>query len=82
MKYSPYRIRFLFAEFSSAEEANHAMAVMQGLALDKDHKLVINKFTDIEKFASMDDAYVEPQMEEFKSRVYLSIITIFPRHLI
>ena len=42
---------------------------MQGLALDKEHKLIVNKFTDIEKYANMDETYTEPEIEEFKPRV-------------
>ncbi|KDQ19939.1 hypothetical protein BOTBODRAFT_152536 [Botryobasidium botryosum FD-172 SS1] len=62
---------YLFVEFESADEANYAMDAMQGVALDKEHKLVVNKFTDIEKFANMDETYVEPELEEFKPREHL-----------
>lgn len=35
---------------------------MHGTHFDKSHALFANRFTDIEKFASMDGTYVEPEV--------------------
>ncbi|KAH9976378.1 translation initiation factor eIF-3b [Lactifluus volemus] len=35
------------------------------------HTFFINRFTDIEKFANLDEMYVEPQREEFKPKEHL-----------
>lgn len=48
------------------------MNIVQGSHLDKDHPLVINRFTDIEKFANMDEHYVEPVIEKYKPKVCIT----------
>lgn len=65
---------YAFAEFNTAEEANVAMGAMQGFHFDKEHTLILNRFTDIEKFANMDEEYAEPEPEEYKSRVRIGSI--------
>lgn len=61
----------MFAEFSTADEANIAIAAVHGTHFDKSHALFANRFTDIEKFASMDEAYVEPEVEPYVPKVGL-----------
>ena len=65
---------YVFAEFPTADEANIAIATIHGTHFDKSHSLFANRFTDIEKFASMDETYVEPEVEPYvpKVRVLLS----------
>ena len=45
---------------------------MNGHPFDVTHTFFINRFTDIEKFADMDEAYVEPEREEYHAKVCLS----------
>jgi hypothetical protein len=45
---------------------------MNGHPLDTKHTFFINRFTDIEKFADMDETYVEPQREEYHAKVCLA----------
>ena len=56
-------------EFSNADDANLAIRMMDGYPFDKRHKFAVNKFTDIEKLANLDEKYEEPAEEEYKDRV-------------
>lgn len=62
-------LRYVFAEFSSVDEANIAIASLNGTHFDKSHALFANRFTDIEKFANMDEGYVEPEIEPYEAKV-------------
>lgn len=42
---------------------------MHGFQFDAKHQFLINRFTDIEKYANMDETYVEPEIEEYKPKV-------------
>jgi len=64
-------------EFKTADEALFALAAMQGFQFDAKHTFVINRFSDIEQYANMDPVYVEPQPEEYKPKVRISIL-LFP----
>jgi translation initiation factor 3 subunit B len=44
---------------------------MNGHQFDVTHTFFINRFTDIEKFADMDETYVEPEQEEYHAKVCL-----------
>jgi hypothetical protein len=61
----------VFAEFSSVDEANIAITAVHGTHFDKSHALFANRFTDIEKFASMDEPYTEPEVEPYVAKVCL-----------
>jgi translation initiation factor 3 subunit B len=61
--------RFIFIDFRSADDANVALAALHNHPFDAKHTFKLNKFTDVEKFANMDETYVEPETEEFVSRV-------------
>jgi translation initiation factor 3 subunit B len=45
------------------------MIGLQGFPFDKKHSLLINKFTDIERYANLQDTYVEPEIEPFAVQV-------------
>jgi hypothetical protein len=45
------------------------MIALQGFPFDKQHSLLLNRFTDIEKFANLEETYVEPEIEPFKPKV-------------
>lgn len=68
---------YVFAEFSTVDEANIAIAAVHGTHFDKSHALFANRFTDIERFANLDEAYVEPEIEEYAPKVRLSHIGVY-----
>ncbi len=70
VKSSPHR--YVFIEFRNADTATHALNEMNGHPFDTTHIFSVNRFTDIEKFADMDETYVEPQQEEYVPKVRLS----------
>jgi len=53
--------------------ATHALNEMNGHPFDAKHTFFVNRFTDIEKFANMDETYVEPEREEYHAKVRLSL---------
>jgi len=67
---SPHR--YAFVEFRNADAATHALNEMNGHPFDTKHTFFVNRFTDIEKFADLDETYVEPQREEYHPKVCLS----------
>ena len=72
---SPHR--YAFIEFRNADMATHALNEMNGHPFDAKHTFFVNRFTDIEKFADMDETYVEPQREEHHVKVRLSFSLVF-----
>jgi translation initiation factor 3 subunit B len=44
---------------------------MNGHPFDAKHTFLVNRFTDIEKFADLDETYVEPAREEYHSKEHL-----------
>lgn len=46
-----------------------ALATMHNHPFDAKHQFKVNKFTDIEKYADLDETYVEPETEEYTPRV-------------
>ncbi len=42
---------------------------MHNHPFDAKHTFKVNKFTDIEKYAEMDETYAEPETEEYVPRV-------------
>lgn len=44
---------------------------MDGFPFDARHTFKINHFTDIERYAELDETYVEPKAEEYQPRVCL-----------
>lgn len=61
--------RFIFLDLRSADDANLALAALHNHPFDAKHTFKLDKFTDVEKFANIDETYVEPEAEEFVSRV-------------
>lgn len=62
-------LRFVFVEFRSADDANLALSALHGHPFDVKHTFKVNRFTDIERFANLDETYVEPELEEYAPRV-------------
>lgn len=42
---------------------------MNGHPFDAKHTFRINRFTDVERYASIDETYVEPAVEEYRPKV-------------
>jgi translation initiation factor 3 subunit B len=59
----------MFVEFRNADDAMFALQAMNNFPFDTKHTFKINKFTDIESFADMDETYEEPEPEEYQPRV-------------
>ena len=60
---------FVFIEFKNAHDAAFAQSAMDGHPFDSKHTFRVNRFTDIERYADMDETYVEPEPEEYKPKV-------------
>lgn len=63
--------RFLFVEFETPEQATNAIKQLDGFRMDKTHTLAVNRLTDIEKYANVDDEYVEPEFDDYSDREHL-----------
>ena len=68
--------RYVFIEFRNADTATHALNEMNGHPFDATHTFFVNRFTDIEKFADMDETYVEPERDEYQAKVRLSFCLV------
>ena len=42
---------------------------MHGHPFDSKHTFLVNRFTDIEQYANMEETYIEPKIEEFHPKV-------------
>lgn len=60
---------YIFVDAGSADAATFAINAMHGHPFDSKHTFLINRFTDIEQYAEMDETYVEPKIEEFHPKV-------------
>ncbi|KAK1232716.1 Translation initiation factor 3 subunit b, partial [Marasmius sp. AFHP31] len=56
---------YLFVDFRNADEANIALTAMHDHPFDSRHTFKVNRFTDVEKYAQIDETYIEPEDEEF-----------------
>jgi len=62
-------VRYVFIEYDTPEQAAAAIKTKDGHLLDKSHKLRVNRFTDVEKYANAPDVYVEPEIEPYVEKV-------------
>ncbi|KAH9018805.1 translation initiation factor eIF-3b [Lactarius deliciosus] len=62
---------YAFIEFRNADAATNALNELNGHPSDAKHTFLVNRFTDIEKFADLDETYVEPQREEYLTKEHL-----------
>ncbi|KAI1796036.1 translation initiation factor eIF-3b [Ganoderma leucocontextum] len=62
---------FIFMEFKNGDDASRALATMNGHPFDAKHTFLINRFTDFERYLNLDETYVEPPPEEYKSKEHL-----------
>ncbi|KAI0253691.1 translation initiation factor eIF-3b [Lactifluus subvellereus] len=56
---------YVFIEFRNADAAAYALNEMNGHPFDRSNTFLVNRFTDIDKYANLDETYVEPQREEY-----------------
>jgi translation initiation factor 3 subunit B len=68
--------RYIFIEFNTPKEAEHAKTAMDKHPFDARHRFQINLLSDIETFKDMDETYVEPPPEEFELRVGFSSLLL------
>jgi translation initiation factor 3 subunit B len=61
--------RYAFIEFRNADAAAYALNELNGHPFDTKHTFLVNRFTDIETFADLDETYVEPPREEYRTKV-------------
>jgi translation initiation factor 3 subunit B len=59
---------FCFIRFNNMEEANNAMKVTQGFAIDKKHSFKVSLYSDLDKFAKLPEEYKEPPAPEYNAR--------------
>ncbi|KAJ3879082.1 eukaryotic translation initiation factor eIF2A-domain-containing protein [Lentinula edodes] len=62
---------YLFMDFRNAHDANNALLAMNNHPFDAKHIFKLNRFDEIEKYANMDETYVEPEQEEYMPREHL-----------
>ena len=60
---------YIFVDFRNVEDANSALALLNNHPFDAKHTFRLNRFTDIETFANLDEAYVAPEEEEYVPKV-------------
>ena len=59
------------------DEVNICLLTVHGSHFDKSHQLLVNCFTDIEKFTTLDETYVKPTVEEYKPKVIVCSFVSF-----
>lgn len=62
---------YIIMELANSEEATQAIRAMNGYAFDKRHRFVLNRLTDVERLANMDETYEDPEEEPFHQRGHL-----------
>ncbi|PCH40766.1 translation initiation factor eIF-3b [Wolfiporia cocos MD-104 SS10] len=61
----------IFVELKNANDAVFALNAMHGHPFDAKHTFMVNRFTDIERYANLDETYVAPEPEEYKPKEHL-----------
>ncbi|KAG8862723.1 Translation initiation factor 3 subunit b [Tulasnella sp. 330] len=62
---------YLFMEFKTNTEATYVASAMNGVQFDAKHTFLVNRFTDIEKFATLAEKYTEPEIPQYKPQEHL-----------
>ena len=65
----------MFIEYDTPEQAAMAIKTKDGHALDRTHKLRVNRFTDVEKYANASDTYVEPEIDPYVQKVRFTALS-------
>jgi len=56
---------YIFLEFSSPENAENAVSVMNNYKLDKQHTFLVNLFSDFQKYENISEEWEEPKPQEY-----------------
>ena len=59
----------MFVEFKNVDDANLALATIHNHPFDVKHTFKVNRFTDIDRYSSMDETYMEPELGEYTPKV-------------
>jgi len=59
---------YIFLEFSSPENAEKAVSVMNNYKLDKQHTFLVNLFSDFDKYESISEEWEEPKPQEYSDQ--------------
>jgi translation initiation factor 3 subunit B len=59
---------FCFIKFNTVDEAQHAVKVTQGFAIDKKHSFKVSMYTDLDKYAKIPDEYEQPKAPQHNPR--------------
>ncbi|THH31902.1 hypothetical protein EUX98_g2282 [Antrodiella citrinella] len=62
---------YLFVDFKTADDAVYGIAALQEYQFDSKHRFYLNRFTDIERYASLDETYHEPEPEPYTTKEHL-----------
>jgi translation initiation factor 3 subunit B len=62
---------FCFVTFKDSATADLAIKAAQNYQLDKNHTLLLNRFTDIQKYIDLND-YSDPHIQEYSQKEYLN----------
>ncbi len=62
-------------EFRGVDDANLALSTIHNHPFDARHTFKVNQFTDIDRYASVDETYNDPEVEEYIPRVSLFILS-------
>lgn len=59
---------FCFIKFNSAEDAENAIKLTQGFALDKNHSFKVSAYADLDKFAKISESDAPPSLADFHAK--------------
>jgi len=62
---------YIFVDLGNPDAAAFAVSALNDYPFDSRHTFSVNRFTDIEKYASLDETYVEPEIEEYQPKEHL-----------
>ncbi|EDK46846.1 Translation initiation factor 3 subunit b [Lodderomyces elongisporus] len=62
---------FLFIQYKNVADADTAIKKLNGKKLDAQHRLLVNRLSDIEKYGSVSGEFKEPEIEPFQSHGFL-----------
>lgn len=62
---------FMFVEYETPQQAANAVKTLNGKKLDKAHTLLANLFTDVDKYANLDDELQLPEDEDYTEHEHL-----------
>ena len=62
---------YAFVTLTTPASVKKALKSLNGYKLDKSHVLQVNLFDDIEKFANLDETFIEPKPEKFIEKDHL-----------